>query len=75
MLALSTGLGAFIGFSGMYASYFLDASSGATIVLFGAGIFLLALVYSALRERLTGIRGVTSDVVPAGAEQKTVVYD
>ena len=27
------------------------------------------------RERLTGIRGVSSDVVVAGTEQKTVVYD
>ena len=40
MLVLSTVLGAFIGFVGMYLSYFLDASSGATIVLFGAGVFL-----------------------------------
>jgi manganese/iron transport system permease protein/iron/zinc/copper transport system permease protein len=75
MLVLSTVLGAFIGATGMYLSYFLDASSGATIVLFGAGVFGVALLISTLRERLTGIRGVSSDVVAAGTEAKTVVYD
>ncbi len=52
MLLLSTVLGALVGVSGLYASYHFDAASGATIVLFGAGIFILVLLYHHLRERL-----------------------
>ncbi len=52
MLLISTTLGALIGVSGLYASYHFDAASGATIVLFGAGVFVITLVYSRLRERL-----------------------
>ncbi len=53
MLLISTLLGALLGVSGLYASYHFDAASGATIVLFGAAAFLVALIYTRLRERLT----------------------
>jgi ABC-type Mn2+/Zn2+ transport system permease subunit len=49
MLAKSTLLGATTGFVGMYASYYLDIASGATITLTATLIFVLAL----LRSRFT----------------------
>ncbi len=49
MILLSTGIGAFCGFSGIYISYFVDVSSGASVVLFSTLLFVLALVYSSLR--------------------------
>jgi len=51
MLWLSTGLGAASGFVGMVASYHLDISSGAAVVLVGAAAF--AVVFAA-----TGTRGL-----------------
>jgi manganese/iron transport system permease protein/iron/zinc/copper transport system permease protein len=51
MLWLSTSVGAACGFAGMYLSYHLDVSSGATIVLVGAALF--AVVFA-----LTGSRGM-----------------
>jgi ABC-type Mn2+/Zn2+ transport system permease subunit len=51
MLFLSTGIGAFSGFSGMYLSYHADVSSGAMIVLVSAALFMLALVYNSMRHR------------------------
>jgi manganese/iron transport system permease protein/iron/zinc/copper transport system permease protein len=52
MLGISTGLGAVAGFAGMYLSYYIDIASGASIVLFAAGLFLLALAWSTIRARL-----------------------
>ena len=42
MLILSTGLGAVCGFVGIYLSYFVDVSSGASIVLVEAIVFAFA---------------------------------
>jgi manganese/iron transport system permease protein/iron/zinc/copper transport system permease protein len=47
LLGLATALGAAIGVLGMFASYYLDTASGATIVLMGAGVFALAWFLSA----------------------------
>lgn len=44
MLVLSSIIGAATGALGMYLSYFLDAASGATIVLVGAFVFLVAFL-------------------------------
>lgn len=44
MLVVSTLIGGLVGSSGMYASYYFDAASGATIVLFGACLFTVVLV-------------------------------
>jgi len=52
MLVLSTFIGAVAGFVGMYLSYYVDIASGASIVLFSAGLFLIVLLYSTLRARL-----------------------
>jgi len=57
MLWLSTGIGAVCGFTGMYLSYFLDISSGATIVLVGAALFtvVFAVTGSTGRRRASGL--------------------
>ena len=51
MIVLSTVIGALAGVVGMYASYWLDISSGATIVLLEAGAFVLVLVATTLLHR------------------------
>ena len=51
VLLLSTGLGAACGFVGIYLSYFVDVSSGASVVLVEAGVFALVMAYTNLRPR------------------------
>jgi ABC-type Mn2+/Zn2+ transport system permease subunit len=53
MIGYSTLLGAAAGLMGMYFSYWLDVSSGATIVLLEAGVFAVISVVVALRQRET----------------------
>ncbi len=64
MMALSVVIGAFCGLGGLYASFYVDVSSGPSVVLFSAGVFTLTLAYSSLRERWLsgriGLRGRTS---------------
>ena len=50
VLILSTVVGALTGFGGMWLSYQLNVASGATIVLFGAVLFLLTLVATSVRR-------------------------
>jgi manganese/iron transport system permease protein len=52
MLWISVGVGASCGFVGVYLSYFLDLSSGATVVLTASALFCVAYVVSALRKRV-----------------------
>jgi manganese/iron transport system permease protein/iron/zinc/copper transport system permease protein len=56
MLALSAGIGAVCGFLGIYLSYFVDVSSGATIVLVEATVFAGVMGYSSLRSRLAALK-------------------
>jgi manganese/iron transport system permease protein/iron/zinc/copper transport system permease protein len=64
MIVLATFLGALSGVLGMYVSYWLDISSGATIVLLEAAMFLAALVgTSTLRRRPKW----TDDSIPVNA--------
>lgn len=49
MIVLSATLGALSGAVGMYASYWLDISSGATIVLLEAGLFCVAFGWHLVR--------------------------
>ncbi|MFQ5410296.1 MAG: metal ABC transporter permease [Anaerolineales bacterium] len=51
LVLLSTGLGALTGLLGMYASFYIDVSSGATIVLLQAILFGLVLAVTSLRQR------------------------
>ena len=69
MLLLSTTLGALCGFTGIYLSYFIDVSSGASVVLVEAALFALAMAYSNLKGQMpfTGRRVAT---VPAMQQSK-----
>jgi manganese/iron transport system permease protein/iron/zinc/copper transport system permease protein len=51
MIVLSTLLGALAGVAGMYLSYWLDISSGATIVLLEAAVFALVLAVTTIAGR------------------------
>jgi manganese/iron transport system permease protein/iron/zinc/copper transport system permease protein len=50
MIVLSTAIGALCGTTGIYISYYIDVSSGATIVLLSALLFAMAMLYSSVRE-------------------------
>ncbi len=52
MLWASVFIGALCGLVGMYLSYHLDVSSGATIVLVGAAVFAAVFVATGARDRL-----------------------
>lgn len=51
MMIISTVTGAIMGVTGMYLSYYFNAASGATIVLFGAAIFIVVSVINYFKER------------------------
>ncbi len=53
MVVLSAGLGALSGLLGMYLSFYIDVSSGATIVLLQALIFCFALALVSRRDAST----------------------
>jgi manganese/iron transport system permease protein/iron/zinc/copper transport system permease protein len=57
MLVGSVAIGAFCGLGGLYTSFYIDVSSGPAVVLFSAGLFVLALGYSWLRQRMILARG------------------
>lgn len=69
MTVLSVIIGAACGFVGIYVSYFVDIASGASIVLTAAAAFMLAMLWSALNNRLATIRGL-SDHADETAAQK-----
>ncbi len=50
MILLSVGIGSMTGLIGMYLSYQIDTSSGATIVLTQAAVFVIAVAANALRK-------------------------
>jgi manganese/iron transport system permease protein/iron/zinc/copper transport system permease protein len=51
MLWISVGVGAALGFVGVYLSYYLDVSSGATVVITGAALFAVVYAWSAVKGR------------------------
>lgn len=55
VVLLSTVTGAACGLGGVYMSYYVDVSSGASVVLLSAGLFVAALAYASFRERLASI--------------------
>ncbi len=67
MLLLSTGIGAVCGFLGIYLSYFVDVSSGATIVLVEAALFAVVLTGSNLRSRWAAARRRRPQPAPEAA--------
>jgi manganese/iron transport system permease protein/iron/zinc/copper transport system permease protein len=71
MMLISTLVGAFGGVVGVYASWYLDWATGATIVMTHASLFVIALVYSNLlrprllqRARPTGERPAPAKAPP-----------
>jgi len=54
MLWLATLVGALCGLVGIYLSYFLDVSSGATIVLVAAALFVVTYAVVSIRRQLGG---------------------
>ncbi len=52
MMVISVTTGAFCGLIGLYISFYLDISSGPAVVLFSSFLFILSLIYSAIKERL-----------------------
>ena len=75
VMAISVLVGALCGFTGIYVSYYVDISSGASIVLVAAGAFMLALLYSAVRNRVAA-SGLAADppLAPQPAAQHAL-YD
>ena len=56
LLGLATALGGAIGVLGMFASYYLDMASGATIVLVGTGVFAVAWLLSTGTGKVRAVR-------------------
>ena len=54
MTLLSTGIGVICSVLGIYISYFVDVSSGASVVLLSATLFVAVLAWSKLRSRWPG---------------------
>lgn len=52
MMIVSTLIGSGTAVTGMYLSYYFNAASGATIVLFAASVFCLAMFYNYIRRRI-----------------------
>ena len=67
MLTLSVAIGAASGFVGMVASYHLDISSGAAIVLVGAVVFGVVFVLTGPRGRSRAVGLAHADAPPATA--------
>lgn len=68
MIVYSTALGAGAGLVGIYLSYWLDVSSGATIVLLEAATFALVSLITTLRQRETSWeRNHEPRIVPSDA--------
>ncbi|MXZ90139.1 MAG: metal ABC transporter permease [Chloroflexi bacterium] len=54
MALLSTGIGVICAVAGIYISYFVDVSSGASVVLISATLFVAVLAWSKIRSRWPG---------------------
>lgn len=52
MFLLSIAIGALTSVAGIYASFYLNAASGATIVLLGALIFSIVLIYNYIHKKI-----------------------
>jgi manganese/iron transport system permease protein len=52
-MLLAIGIAVVTGFSGVYASFFLDSAPGPTIVVIYAALFVLAFLYVTVKDRRT----------------------
>jgi ABC-type Mn2+/Zn2+ transport system permease subunit len=64
MLWISVGTGTLSGFVGVYASYYLNWSSGASVVICAAILFLVAFLLAELRGRRSALRAADVLVEP-----------
>jgi len=53
VMLLAIGIAVVTGFSGVYASFFLDSAPGPTIVVIYAALFVLAFLYVTVKDRRT----------------------
>ena len=74
MIILSTITGAFCGFGGVYASWVLDISTGASVVIFSSALFLLTLIYSNLKG-LVRSGGGRGERMRDGAQSQAAAFD
>lgn len=58
MLWISVGVGTLCGFAGVYGSYYLNWSSGGTVVLAAGALFVVAFAVSGVRRRVVPAAGV-----------------
>ena len=73
MVLLSTAIGAFCGFAGIYLSWYVDISSGASVVLFAAFLFVLVMAYTNLKAHLSSRRKYAGG--PAMQERCSISFD
>lgn len=52
MLIFSVIIGSLCGLGGLYMSFYIDVSSGASVVLFSAGVFILFLTFTTLHKKI-----------------------
>ena len=57
MMVLSPLIGAAAGALGIYVNWFIDVSSGASVVLVASGFFPASLGYAEVRDRVLRMRG------------------
>ncbi len=62
VVILSTSLGALCGFVGIYLSFYVDVSSGASVVLVEAALFALAIAYTNLKGQLSFNRRPSANI-------------
>ena len=56
MLILSVIIGALCGLGGLYVSFYIDVSSGASVVLISALVFIVVLAGTTLKQRISSSR-------------------
>jgi manganese/iron transport system permease protein/iron/zinc/copper transport system permease protein len=74
MLWLATLVGALCGLVGIYLSYFLDVSSGATIVLVAAVLFVVVYGTVSIRRQLSG-RAARQEAAASRARSIAGLFD
>ena len=68
MLWLSAAIGALCGLGGLYASFYADVSSGASVVLFSATVFVAVLGYTSVRRSVGSARRRRRAALGGGGE-------
>ena len=71
VMAVSVAVGCLTGLAGIYLSFYIDVSSGASIVLLASAVFVAALAYANVSTRLRARRGgKREEVVVASLSDK-----